>query len=102
MTDRRAGDDTTPAEYDATYQSLVGLEPEIMAAVADEARRPRGSPSSANRAAPKSTRAATISAAGDELDRCFTTWLSGSVDRDAAMRREIGELAGWGEVLADS
>lgn len=75
------GAPTTGAEIDATYQSLVELEPEKMALVVNDKgaqperltfiRKPRG--------LEKHT-GGTIMNVGDARDRCLTTWLAGAVD----------------------
>lgn len=71
----------TPEEVTATYESVVGLEPEIMRDVVKAGgagverltfiRKGRGDEEH------KGHRRITP---GDSSDRCFTTWLAGSVD----------------------
>ena len=78
------GNPTTPAEVDATYQSVVFLEPEIMNAVvaaqgADPerltlVRKARGTEQHAGGA---------VLAVGGNGDRCLTTWLANSTDATA-------------------
>jgi hypothetical protein len=84
---------TTKDEYDETYHSLVGLEPEIMAAVVEEGgtqptrltfiRKMRGI---------EKHKGGTLAAAGDLLDRCFTSWLSNRVDRDACSDASVSPV----------
>jgi hypothetical protein len=72
---------TTPLEYDATFASLVALEPEIMTAVVDAGgaqperltflRKARGTEDHKGRA---------LWAEGDAADRCVTSWLAGATD----------------------
>jgi hypothetical protein len=72
--------DTTPAEYDATFWSVVGLEPETMTDVlADHGadperlsliRKPRGH---------ERHKGGTLMTVGDPLDSCLLSWLAGAV-----------------------
>jgi len=72
---------TSAAEYDATYRSFVGLEPEVMGWVVAEGgrnperltlvRKARGSEDHKGGAALRE---------GDAADRCLTSWLSPSID----------------------
>jgi hypothetical protein len=72
--------DTTPAEYDATFWSVVGLEPETLTAVIEDKggdpdrlsliRKPRGH---------ERHKGGTLMSVGDDLDRCLTTWLGGAL-----------------------
>ena len=75
------GAPTTTDETNATYQSIVELEPEVMSAVvADHGAKPerltfvrkaRGSEAHAGGA---------IVTAGDARDRCILSWLAGAAD----------------------
>lgn len=75
---------TTSYEVTQDYDSVVGLEPELMSQVvashgADPGlltfyRKPRGL---------ESHKGGTVIQAGDARDRCITTWLQGSADPDA-------------------
>jgi hypothetical protein len=72
---------TTQAEYEATFQSLVGLEPEVMNAFLAEGglhperltlvRKARGT---------ESHKGLAIWSEGDPQDRCLTSWLKGQPD----------------------
>jgi hypothetical protein len=71
---------TTVAEYEGSYWSLVGLEPEIMAnVVADRAspdalamvRKPRGI---------EQHKGGKLMAPGDSLDRCVVGWVTNQFD----------------------
>jgi len=90
--------DTTPAEYDATFWSVVGLEPETLTAVLQDKgddperlsliRKARGH---------ERHKGGTLMVAGDALDRCLTSWLAGAVDQPpcqtAAMYAAPGTVA---------
>lgn len=72
---------TTQAEYDATYQSLVALEPEILSAVVSEGgasperltlvRKARGT---------EHHKGGSLMQPGDPEDECVTSWLAGETD----------------------
>ncbi len=72
---------TTPAEYDATFQSLVALEPELTSAVVREGgahperltfiRKARGT---------EEHKGLAIWSEGDPQDVCLTSWLAGKVE----------------------
>jgi hypothetical protein len=71
---------TTPAEYEATFWSLVGLEPETLSAVVREQgtdplrltfmRKARGA---------EQHKGGALMKRGDDLDVCLTSWLGGAV-----------------------
>ena len=88
---------TTEAEYDASYRSVVGLEPEIMSAVvlasgsAPErltlVRKARGLEDHA---------AGAVLQAGAPADRCLTSWLASATDAQAcALGAEVTAPPGW-------
>jgi hypothetical protein len=72
---------TTPAEHEATYRSLVGLEPTVMSYVASHmgddpalltfVRKARGT---------ESHKGGTLITPGDVQDQCITSWLAGSTN----------------------
>lgn len=72
--------DTTPAEYDANFWSVVGLEPETMTAVVEDKgadperlsliRKARGH---------ERHKGGTLMTVGDALDQCLLSWLAGAV-----------------------
>jgi hypothetical protein len=78
------GKNTTEAEYDATYRSLVGLEPVVMSTVVGGqgvhpelltfVRKARGT---------ESHKGGQMWNAGDDADTCVTSWLSGQTDQGA-------------------
>jgi hypothetical protein len=72
---------TTQAEYDEDYASVVGLEPEVTSAVVSEGgasperltliRKARGT---------EAHKGGTLWHEGDSQDRCVTSWLAGNTD----------------------
>lgn len=78
---------TTDAEYQASYRSLVGLEPEALDVVlrregldAEQltlVRKARGS---------ERHRGGVQMLPGDPLDRCLLTWLQGQIQRASCLR----------------
>lgn len=84
--DISGGDATTPAERDATMRSLCALEPE------------RSADTLAGRLAPEALlivgkgrgevehKGGALMHAGDDADRCMTSWLSGAADLAACDR----------------
>jgi hypothetical protein len=82
-------DASTQDEYDETYLSLVGLEPEIMSAVVDGGgasperltfvRKARGA---------ERHKGGQLVTEGDEEDRCIVSWLAGKTD-DATCRAAL-------------
>lgn len=78
---------TTDEEYEASFQSIVGLEPEWMAIVVGESgafpdrltlvRKARGD---------EAHKGGAIFVPGDAADVCMTSWLSSTIDEDACKR----------------
>ncbi len=78
---------TSTAETDATFESLVGLEPELMSAVVKEGgkspdrltflRKARGT---------EAHKPGQIITEGDDRDVCITSWLAGSTDTTACTK----------------
>ena len=72
---------TTAEEYDADFESIVGLEPELMSAVVQQGgaspdrltfvRKARGS---------EHHKGGSLMQAGDPEDACITSWLSGKTN----------------------
>ncbi len=77
---------TTDTEYDQDFQSIVGLEPELMSTVVTEhgahperltlIRKARGT---------EHHKGGTLIKEGDMEDLCITSWLAGRTDRAACM-----------------
>ena len=78
---------TTPAEIDATYDALVGLEPEAMTRFMVEGAKNSSSLIIVRKAhddeGHKGGRRLTP---GDDADRCVLGWLAGAVDTPACQR----------------
>jgi hypothetical protein len=71
---------TTPAEYNATYWAVVGLEPEIMTAVVrDQGANPERLSLIRKARGHERHKGGTQMQMGDDLDRCLTSWLSGTI-----------------------
>jgi hypothetical protein len=80
-------EEDTADELVADYNSVIGLEPEIMSTVVAEGganpdrltilRKARGT---------EHHKGGTIFAIGDDRDVCFTSWLAGNADADACAR----------------
>jgi len=78
------GKNTTPEEYEASYRSLVGLEPAVMTAVVQNGgqhpelltfiRKARGW---------DAHKGGALVTPGDDQDVCLTSWLAGSADQTA-------------------
>jgi len=81
-----SGTDTSVEEFDATYRSLVALEPAVMSAVVQGGgqnpelltfvRKARGT---------EAHKGGTLITPGDDQDLCITSWLAGTGNTDAAV-----------------
>ena len=72
--------DTTPAEYDATFWSVVGLEPESLTAVlADNGADPERLSLIRKARGHERHAGGTLMIAGDNLDQCLNSWLATAV-----------------------
>jgi hypothetical protein len=84
------GKATTPAEYEATYRSLVGLEPTVMSEVVSGhgqdpelltfVRKARGL---------EAHKGGVLITPGDPQDVCITSWLAGSTNMTACTPNAI-------------
>jgi len=82
-----ADDPTTPAEYDRSYWSVIGLEPEIMSdVVRDHGQRPERLTMVRKARNLERHKGGQLFKEGDDRDRCLTSWLAGALDGDACMR----------------
>jgi hypothetical protein len=76
-----ADDPTTPDEYDASYWSVIGLEPEVMSdVVLDHGQLPERLTMVRKARELEHHKGGKLFEAGDERDRCVTSWLAGNVD----------------------
>ncbi len=81
------GAPTTDAEVDQTYASIVGLEPEAMAAVvADRGANPERLTLVRKARGIEPHGGGIIMLAGDARDTCILSWLAGSADQAACSR----------------
>jgi len=81
---KTGGTDTTAEELDATYRSVVGLEPVVMSTVVvgkgahpellTIVRKARGD---------ESHKGGALFVPGDAQDNCFASWLTGTTDKSA-------------------
>ena len=75
---------TTPAEYDASYWSVYGLEPEIMnAVVADQGKDPERLALIRKARGTESHKPGVLVQVGDATDDCLTSWLAGEASETA-------------------
>jgi hypothetical protein len=71
----------TPAEYDADYASVCGLEPETLSAVfQDGGKNPERLTLVQKARNTQAHKGGTIIVRGDAQDRCMLSWLTGTVD----------------------
>jgi hypothetical protein len=71
---------TDPTEYDATYQAIVGLEPEAMSRVVQN-RAPADSLSLIRKPSGiEGHQGGELFLPGDPLDRCILGWVTGTID----------------------
>ncbi len=75
---------TTSAELDASYTSIVELEPEIMSAVvADHGANPERLTLVRKARGTEQHVGGAVVVAGDARDRCIVSWLAGTTDTTA-------------------
>jgi hypothetical protein len=80
----QGGKSTTPAEYNATYRSLVGLEPTVMSQViAGGGQDPELLTFVRKARGLESHKGGTLITPGDDQDNCITSWLAGKTDTTA-------------------
>jgi hypothetical protein len=84
---RPDGTPTTPLEYQMTYDAVVTLEPEILAAVlADSGRQPERLTMIRKERGTEHHKGNAIFRENDDGDRCLVSWVSGAVDIGACQR----------------
>jgi hypothetical protein len=80
----KGGRPTTPEEHQATYRSLVGLEPATMSAVVeDHGRDPELLTFIRKARGLESHKGGAVIVPGDDQDVCFTSWLAGQTNLTA-------------------
>ncbi len=81
---RSGGVDTTPTELDATYQSLVGLEPALMSTiVAARGTHPELLTFVRKARGDEAHKGGKLWSPGDSADNCVVSWLASSTDTQA-------------------
>jgi hypothetical protein len=85
-TDNPADNPTTHEEYDQSYWSVIGLEPEVMSdVILDGGRDPERLTLVRKARNLEHHKGGKLFVAGDDRDRCLTSWLAGQLD-DAACK----------------
>jgi hypothetical protein len=74
---------TTRAEYDASYRSIIGLEPEVLSFVVASALRPERLTMVRKARGIEKHKGGQLMLEGDPLDRCLVTWITHGLE-DAA------------------
>jgi hypothetical protein len=78
---------TTLDEVEQDYDSVVGLEPEVMAAVvADRGARPERLSLLRKARGLEHHKGGTLIHAGDDKDQCLSSWLAGDTRTDLCLR----------------
>jgi hypothetical protein len=78
------GKNTTTAELDETYRSVVGLEPAVMSAViADKGQHPELLTLVRKARGAETHKGGALIVPGDAQDQCIASWLTGTTDQDA-------------------
>jgi hypothetical protein len=78
---------TTPNEHQATYRSLIGLEPTVMSdVVAGRGRRPELLTFVRKARGTEAHKGGQLVMPGDDQDTCITSWLASSTDLGACAK----------------
>ncbi len=85
-TDVPGGNPTTPAEVTANWESVCGLEPELMTEVTEGQLSPDGLLLLQKPLLQTHHKGNQVIFPGDDGDTCLTTWLTGDVDAAACAR----------------
>lgn len=79
--------DTTDAEYDATFRSLVGLEPALMSSVVGgHGKHPEVLTFVRKARGDEAHKGGAVIVPGDDSDNCIASWLGGATDTDACSK----------------
>ena len=82
-----SGRPTTPDEYEATYRSLVGLEPAVMTAVVQErAADPELLTFVRKAIGFEGHKGGQLITSGDDQYKCIVSWLAGNTDTGACSK----------------
>ena len=79
------GDPTTDAEYLASYESLVGLEPEVMSQVVTLQADPNELSMIRKARGIEHHKGGQLMQTGDVLDRCIVLWLTGKFNANPCL-----------------
>jgi hypothetical protein len=80
------GGPTTATEVKANYDSVVGLEPEVMSAVVEQGgANPERLTSVRKARGTENHKGGALIVAGDAQDRCLTSWLAGALAQWACL-----------------
>lgn len=83
-----ADGETTPREYDESYWSVVGLEPDVMSlVVADSGRRPQRLLLVRKAIGLEKHKGGSLFSTGDDGYSCLVSWIAGQVDLAACKRQ---------------
>jgi hypothetical protein len=86
LDDIPGGDETTAAEHDANYRSIVALEPESLSSVWLEGGRDPERLTLVRKARGREAHeGGAVFPEGEDGDRCLLSWLSGALDAGACM-----------------
>lgn len=89
--DGRTGEgETTPEEYEATYRSLVALEPYKMDAVVTGKVKPESLTVVRKGRGIEAHKGGGLLVTGSDADRCLVTWLANATDSEAC-KRAVGK-----------
>ena len=75
--------ETSDAEYDASYASIVGLEPEAMSSVVQHQAGPEALTMVRKARGVEAHKGGQLDTAGDPLDNCMVDWLVGAFNAAA-------------------
>jgi hypothetical protein len=81
---------TTSAEIEQDFDSVVGLEPEVMSAVVrDHGARPERLSLVRKARGLEHHKGGTLIHAGDDSDECLSSWLAGQTNTAACLRAQL-------------
>jgi hypothetical protein len=96
--DSTGGADTTAAEIDATYDSLISIDPEVLSrVVSDGGQAPERWIVMSKARGREEHAGGTRLVEGEPADRCVVSWLAGTVDTEACASDSFGPVPREGE-----